>query len=150
MVETEPMVINGEIYKWYPKIREEDIGKNTGNKFIDTCSIANPYCKLMLADYDGDQLTLAAVRDPKLAKYFKCFNPVNMFIDRATGQFDPAMDFKKDYAAVLSSLWTMDTKINDYIMDPNETTYFDLSDIGIEVHNLPDDEIETPTPSRSM
>jgi len=63
-----------------------------------------------------------------------------MFIDRATGQFDPAMDFKKDYAAVLSSLWTMDTKINDYIMDPDETTYFDLKEIGIKVHDLPDDE----------
>lgn len=96
----------------------------------------------MYSDTKVLQLTLAAVRDAKLAKYFRCFNPVNMFIDRATGQFDPAMDFKKDYAAVLSSLWTMDTKINDYIMDPNETTDFDLKDIGIEVHDLPDDERE--------
>ena len=63
-----------------------------------------------------------------------------MFIDRATGQFDPAMDFKKDYAAVLSSLWTMDTKINDYIMDPDETKYFDLKDLGIYVHDLPPEE----------
>lgn len=49
MTETEPIVINGEFYRWYPKIRETDIGSNTSNKFIDTCSIANPYCKLMLA-----------------------------------------------------------------------------------------------------
>ena len=41
------MIINGKFYKWYPKIRQEDIGKNTSNKFIDTCSIANPYCILM-------------------------------------------------------------------------------------------------------
>ena len=47
MTETESMVINGELYKWYPKIRQKDIGSNTSNKFIDTCSIANPYCKLM-------------------------------------------------------------------------------------------------------
>lgn len=46
-IETEPMIINGKFYKWYPKIRQEDIGKNTSNKFIDTCSIANPYCILM-------------------------------------------------------------------------------------------------------
>ena len=52
-VETEPMVINGKFYKWYPKIRQSDIGKDTSNKFIDTCSIANPYCILMGADYDG-------------------------------------------------------------------------------------------------
>lgn len=57
-IETEPMVINGKFYKWYPKIREEDIGIDTSNKFIDTCSIANPYCILMGADYDGDQVTI--------------------------------------------------------------------------------------------
>lgn len=49
-VETEPMVINGKFYKWYPKIRQTDIGSNTSNKFIDTCSILNPYCGLMGAD----------------------------------------------------------------------------------------------------
>ena len=44
------MVINGKFYKWYPKIRQTDIGGNTSNKFIDTCSILNPYCGLMGAD----------------------------------------------------------------------------------------------------
>jgi hypothetical protein len=57
MIETEPMVINGVFYKWYPKVRQIDIGKDTSNKFIDTCSISNPYCILMNADYDGDQVT---------------------------------------------------------------------------------------------
>lgn len=57
-IETEPMVINGKLYRWYPKIRQEDIGKDTSNKFIDTCSIANPYCKMMGADYDGDTVTV--------------------------------------------------------------------------------------------
>jgi len=52
------MVIDGKFYPWYPKIRQSDIGKNTSNKFIDTCSIANPYCGLMGADYDGDQVTV--------------------------------------------------------------------------------------------
>lgn len=55
------MVINGVLYKWFPKIRQEDIGTNTSNKFIDTCSIANPYCNLMGADYDGDQVTVSGV-----------------------------------------------------------------------------------------
>lgn len=49
-IETEPMVINGKFYKWYPKIRQVDIDSNTSNKFIDTCSILNPYCGLMGAD----------------------------------------------------------------------------------------------------
>lgn len=57
-IETEPMVINGKFYKWYPKLRKEDIGRDTSNLFIDTCQISNPYCKAMLADYDGDQVTV--------------------------------------------------------------------------------------------
>ena len=57
-IQTEPMVINGKLYPWYPKIRQQDIGSNTSNKFIDTLSMANPYCILMNADYDGDQVTL--------------------------------------------------------------------------------------------
>ena len=88
------------------------------------------------------QLTIAAVKHKSLRKYFKCFIPTYMFIDRATGQFDPAMDFKKDYAAVLSSLWQMDTKISEYMTDPNETTEFDLSDLGIYVHDLSPEEYD--------
>jgi DNA-directed RNA polymerase beta' subunit len=57
-IQTEPMVINGKFYKWYPRIRREDIGSDTSNRFIDTCQISNPYCKMMGADYDGDQVTV--------------------------------------------------------------------------------------------
>ena len=57
-IKTEPMVINGKFYPWYPHIEQKDIGSNTSNKFIDTLSMANPYCVLMGADYDGDQITL--------------------------------------------------------------------------------------------
>lgn len=58
MTKTEPMVINGVFYQWFPKIRQQDIGANTANKFIDTMQICNVYCKLMGADFDGDQVTL--------------------------------------------------------------------------------------------
>jgi hypothetical protein len=58
MNKTEPMVINGVFYQWFPKIRQNDIGSNTANKFIDTLQLCNPYCILMGADYDGDQVTL--------------------------------------------------------------------------------------------
>lgn len=57
-INTEPIVINGKFYKWYPKIRKEDIGQDTSNKFIDTFQMSNPYCKMMNADYDGDQVTV--------------------------------------------------------------------------------------------
>lgn len=55
--DTEPMYYNNKFYKFYPKIREEDIGQDTSNKFIDTMSISNLLIGAMGADYDGDQVT---------------------------------------------------------------------------------------------
>lgn len=52
--ETEPIVINGEYYRFYPKIRMEDIGKPSAAKFIDTMQISNLYLKGIAGDYDGD------------------------------------------------------------------------------------------------
>ena len=40
---TEPMVVGSKFYKNYPFIRQEDIGSNTSNKFIDTLNISNLY-----------------------------------------------------------------------------------------------------------
>ena len=59
--ETEPMYINlygnTKFYKYYPKIRQEDIGSNTSNKFIDTLRISNTRLSILDGDYDGDQMT---------------------------------------------------------------------------------------------
>ena len=40
---TEPMVIGNKSFKHYPKIRQEDLGSNTSNRFIDTMNISNLY-----------------------------------------------------------------------------------------------------------
>ena len=48
---TEPMFINGKIYKWYPKIRKEDIGANTTNSFVDTCMLPNTSLPFIRGDY---------------------------------------------------------------------------------------------------
>ena len=53
-IKTEPMVINGKLYKWYPKIRKEDINSNTSPLFSDTLSICNGLINAMGMDYDGD------------------------------------------------------------------------------------------------
>lgn len=37
------MIIGNAYYKNYPYIRQEDIGGNTSNKFIDTLNISNLY-----------------------------------------------------------------------------------------------------------
>ena len=42
---TEGVYINGTYYRWYPKIREKDIGSNTSNLFIDTFQLSNLYLK---------------------------------------------------------------------------------------------------------
>lgn len=55
--ETEPMYVNNTFYKYYPKIREEDIGKDTSNKFMDTLNLSNLYLEAIGGDYDGDQVT---------------------------------------------------------------------------------------------
>lgn len=52
--ETEPVYINGALYKFYPKIREHEIGRPTKDKFVDTMQICNLYLKGMGGDYDGD------------------------------------------------------------------------------------------------
>ena len=54
-IETEPMILDitggDTYYKKYPKIRQEDIGSDTSNKFIDTLNISN----LLLSGIGGKQ-----------------------------------------------------------------------------------------------
>ena len=59
--ETEPMVVNEIEYKFYPKIRMEDIGSDTSNKFIDTLNLCNAYLPSIGGDYDGDQVTVKGI-----------------------------------------------------------------------------------------
>lgn len=53
--DTEPVYINNTFYRWYPKIRENDVGSNTSNRFIDTMNISNLVIGGMGADYDGER-----------------------------------------------------------------------------------------------
>ena len=48
------MYIGNTFYKYYPKIREEDIGIDTSNKFIDTLQLSNLY----LPGIGGDRSTV--------------------------------------------------------------------------------------------
>ena len=50
-LETETVIINGEVYRKYPKIRDEYIGKDTSNMFVDTMNLPNIYLKSMGGDY---------------------------------------------------------------------------------------------------
>lgn len=59
--ETEPMVVDGKFYARYPKIRNEDIGRNTSNMFIDSLNLCNLYLQGMNGDYDGDTTTIKPI-----------------------------------------------------------------------------------------
>ena len=59
--EMETIEYNGVVYKWYPKIREENIGMDTSNTFVDTLRFSNTYLAGMGGDYDGDQCTCKGV-----------------------------------------------------------------------------------------
>ena len=64
-IETEPMLVNSgamsKFYKKYPKIREEDIEKDTSNKFIDSLNLCNGYLDSIGGDYDGDQVSIKGI-----------------------------------------------------------------------------------------
>lgn len=51
--ETEQVYIDGHFYPFYPKIREDQIGKDTSKLFVDTMMISNLFLKAIGGDYDG-------------------------------------------------------------------------------------------------
>lgn len=60
-LETEPMYVGNNYYKFYPKIRLEDINTDTSSKFIDTLIMSNLHLGPIGGDYDGDQATAKGV-----------------------------------------------------------------------------------------
>ena len=54
---TEPMIIGNHYYKEYPKIRLEDINKNTTNKFVDVALPNNVRLGSIGGDFDGDTIS---------------------------------------------------------------------------------------------
>ena len=45
------MIINDKYIKYYPKIRQEDMRRNTSNLFVDTLNICNCYLGGICGDY---------------------------------------------------------------------------------------------------
>lgn len=89
---------------------------------------------LMGADFDGDQLTYIAIKDPAFHRLFLTMCPTYAFIDRANAKLNRAMGFKKDYAALVSAAWEIDTQYDQYLtsVDQDETAYCNLRDYGLE------------------
>ena len=61
---TEPMIVGNKFYKNYPLIRQEDMGANTSNRFIDTLNISNLYLNGIGGDYEP--VTIVVVKPHEL------------------------------------------------------------------------------------
>ena len=79
----------------------------------------------------GDQLTAIAIKNPVYHKIFMPLCPTYAFIDRATGKFNNAMSFKKDYIALIASAWDIDQAYDDYLKYPDESTYSACEELGL-------------------
>ena len=55
------MVVDGTFYPKYPYIRQEDIGANTSNMFINSAQLCNLYLEGLTGDYDGDTVTIKPI-----------------------------------------------------------------------------------------
>ena len=56
-IETMPVDVNGQVYRWYPKIDLNTPPNRVGVQFIDTIKFSNSLLKGFDGDYDGDQVT---------------------------------------------------------------------------------------------
>lgn len=88
---------------------------------------------------DGDQETAVGCKNAKYHRYFLTMCPTYAFIDRADGKFNRAMGFKKDYAALLSSAWDIDTAYSQYLMDPEAEAYDVMKSMGLGYFGSGDD-----------
>lgn len=103
--ETEPMLIDGQVYKLYPKIREEDIGTYTDTRFVDTLSISNLYLAGLNGDYDGDTVTVKALYTNEANEEIKDFvRSKGNFIDLGSA------NIRSSSADVIQSIYNL-TKI---------------------------------------
>lgn len=62
------------------------------------------------ADHDGDSLSFTPVKDERLIKTFEqTLSPVFNYISRTDGRYSPKMNYIKDYAIILSNLYSLST-----------------------------------------
>lgn len=55
------VTIDGKVYPLYPVIDYNASHEELSGMFVDSLSFSNAYCKDMIADYDGDQITIKII-----------------------------------------------------------------------------------------
>ena len=80
------MYFDNVYYPYYPKIREEDIGTDTSNLFVDTMKLSNLYLPGLSGDFDGDTVTSKGVYTVEANEELREFsNSKQNFIDFGCG-----------------------------------------------------------------
>ena len=82
--------------------------------------------------FDGDQVTALCVKNPAYLKYFMPLCPTYHYIDRADGQYARSMQFEKDYSAILSAAWSIDSAVSNYLENPDADTSELMHMLGID------------------
>lgn len=95
--DTEPMVVNNTFYKHYPKIRQDMIGTNTSNLFIDTCQITGLRIPSIGGDFDGDMVSIKPLHSIEAnaelmkqinsKKHYISLNGENLMVSTNEGSF---------------------------------------------------------------
>lgn len=107
---TEQIYFNNTYYKYYPIIREEDIGSNTGNKFVDTLKLSNLYLPGLTGDYDGDTIVMKIAYTIEANEELKKFRNSKMnFIDLG------ANSIRSSSGDVIQSLYAFTKILNENI-----------------------------------
>lgn len=96
-----------------------------------TMHLAQDVLGLYVADFDGDQTTAVLSKNTTYHAIFMPMVPTYAFIDRANGRFNRAMEFKKDYAAIISVAYDIDRLYDRYLTDPDADSYEALKSLGL-------------------
>ena len=67
-------------------------------------------------------------------KYFLTMCSTYTFIDRSNGKYNGAMDFKREYSALVAAGWEIDQAYDKYLKDPDENSYDQLVKLGLVDH----------------
>ena len=112
--ETEPMYFDNKYYRYYPKIRKEDLFTDTSNKFVDTMKLSNLYAPGLGADFDGDTVTSRGVYTDEANEEIEAYmHSKANFIDFGC---KPSRTSEGD---VIQSMYAMTKVLSDTKITPN-------------------------------
>lgn len=118
---TEPVMINGKIYKWYPVIDFDTPKEKMATKFIDSVQFSNSYLPGLDGDYDGDQTTVKILFTQEANEECERVMNSKQFFINATGSL-----IRKIELEAIQTFYVMskEPSNSDRILSNNEIRHF--------------------------